>query len=109
MKALSRSVGHSTLLTSVGSEVSLTESTEKSIVEIGGTVRLLSSSYERIGMALTMSGTVLHGQNLPAGYVKIAINAVDEYVVSWPTLKSDECLLTSGSITAWPIRFTCKL
>ena len=38
---------------------------------------------------------MLHGQDLPAGYVKVAINAVDENVVSWPTLKSDEYLLTS--------------
>ena len=109
VKAQPRSVGHSTLSTSVGSEVSLTEARENNIVEIGGTVRLLSSSYERIGTALTMSGTVLHGRDLPAGYVKVAINAVDENVVSWPTLKSDECLLTSRSITAWPIRFTRKL
>ena len=100
VKAHPHSVGHSTLSTSIGSEVSLTEARENNIVEIGGTVRLLSLSYERIGTALTMSGTVLHGQDLPAGYVKVAINAVDENVVSWPTLKSDECLLTSGSITA---------
>ena len=57
VKAHPRSVGHSTLSTSVGSEVSLTEATEENIVENGETVRLLSSSYERIGTALTKSGS----------------------------------------------------
>ena len=71
-------------------------------------VSLLSSKREVVGTGRTVAGSVLHGHELLAGYVKVAIDQIDEFVSCWPELKSDECLLTSGCVTAWPIQYTQK-
>lgn len=99
------SIGHSTLSTSVEKEVSLPPA-QKETIEFGSNVKLLSSTCEVVGTGLTMDGIVLHGHELPAGYVKVSIKKIKKNISPWPALKSDQCMLTSGSITAWPINYT---
>ena len=77
---------------------------EGEAVEFSCSVNLLTSSYKVVGTAMTMSGTSLHGHDLRAGYVKVAIQAI-EAVHSWPNLETDGSALTAGSITAWPVKF----
>ena len=36
-------------------------------------MNLLAATDETVGTAMTMSGALLHGQELPVGYMKVAI------------------------------------
>ncbi len=78
-------VGHCTLSASSGSDVFLLEATTEKVVECGRTVNLLSSQYEQIGTAITISERIAESCD--------------------PGLKGDGHVLKQGSISAWPIRF----
>ena len=52
-----------------------------------------------------MLGTRLHGHEIPTGYVKVAIGRIETDIQPWPNLQTNEASLTSGSITAWPVKF----
>ena len=88
---------------------SLEESTASTSTEIGHSIQLLSSTYKAIGTAVTMSGSVLHGHDIPSEYSKVVVDKIDANVKPWPLIKGDDENLSSGSITAWPIKFTRKL
>jgi len=99
------SVG-ATLPVGAGEEVASPAITPKeSITNLSRSVNLLSAAYKTVGTAVTMSGTSLHGHELPAGYIKVAIQRIEPNIHSWPHLQTDEASLTSGSITAWPVKF----
>ncbi len=109
--ASAHTIGHSTLSVSSLSdhdihlpEVCLPEAAIEE-VECGGTVNVLSSGYKPIGTGVTISGKILHGMELPHGFVKLAVQTIHDNTKSWPGLKDDGCVLTPGSITAWPVRF----
>ena len=98
-------IGHSTLSITSNHDVRLPEAAATEDVECGGTVNMLSSEYKQIGTGLIISGNILHGMELPPGFVKLAIQTIHDNTQSWPGLKDDGCMLTPGSITAWPVRF----
>ena len=77
--------------------------------EIGHSVHLVSTTYQVLGTAATMSGDCLHGHEIPIGYSKVLIQKIDSSVKSWPSVKEDDEDLTSGSITAWPTKFVRKV
>ena len=64
-------IGRNSVSVISGEEVNLCEAVEGEAVEFGCSVNLLTSSYKVVGTAMTMSGTSLHGHDLPAGYVKV--------------------------------------
>lgn len=88
---------------------SLEQSTTGTSIEIGHSIQLLSSTYKAVGTAVIMSGSQLHGHEVPSGYSKVAVDKIDANVKPWPAVKGDDENLSSGSITAWPIKFTRKL
>ena len=74
-------------------------------VKEGNNVHILSESNTPIGTATIMAGNKLHGNDLPAGFVKIAIKDISASVTPWPQIVSsfdDDEVLTNGSITGWP-------
>ncbi len=70
---------------------------------VGKTISLLSSSYEHVGTAVTMTGNQVHGHYIPDGFVKIAINEIKPGLK--PLVTDIDGELTTGCITAWPIKF----
>ena len=89
-------------------EVCLAEAAAEE-VKCGGMVNLLSSNYKVIGTAITISGNILHGQELPNRFVKVAVQTITDGIKAWLGLNDDGCVLTPGSITAWPIGLTRKI
>ena len=86
------------------------QSTPDQEVKAGHSVHLLSSSYQRVGTAVTMSGRQLHGHPIPEGFCKVVIGALEQIRKPWPSVKGghDEDLV-NGSITAWPLKFMRKV
>ena len=103
--------GYTTLTTKGGDEHVKLDQDQKTDHElkIGHSVHLLSTNYDIVGTAVTMSGN-LHGHSIPDGYSKVAIQKIDPNVKPWSSLKdfNDEDLV-AGSITAWPIKFMRKV
>ena len=91
-------------------QVVLQHSSASTATEIGHSVQLLSTAYQALGIAITMTGDNLHGHEIPSGMCKVAVQKIDPSVKPWPSLKgfSDEDLVV-GSITAWPIKFMRKV
>ena len=76
-------------------------------VKEGDNVHILSESNTPIGTATIMAGNKLHGNDLPVGFVKIAIKDINisTSVTPWPQIVSsfdDDEVLINGSITGWP-------
>lgn len=73
-------------------------------VKEGDNVHLLSEGNIPIGKATIMAGNKLHGNDLPMGFVKIAIKDIGAGVTPWPQIVSsfDDDVLMNGSITGWP-------
>ena len=86
---------------------SLEQSTAGTSTKIGHSIQLLSGTYKAIGTAVIISGSALHGHEIPSGYSKVAVDGIDANVKPWPA--GDDENLYSGSITAWPVKFTRKL
>lgn len=57
-------------------------------VKEGDNVHILSENNTSIGTATIMAGNKLHGNDLPAGLVKIAIKDISASVTSWPQIVS---------------------
>ena len=73
-------------------------------VKEGNNVHILSKSNTSIGTATIMAGNKLQGNDLPAGFVKIAIKDISASVTPWPQIVSsfdDDEVLVNGSITGW--------
>ena len=104
--------GYTTLATkgSDDHQITLEQSSTCTSTAIGHSVHLLSSGYQQLGTAITMTGDSLHGHSIPDGYSKVAIQKIDPNVKPWSSLKdfNDEDLV-AGSITAWPIKFMRKV
>ena len=77
---------------------SLEESTVSTSTEIGHSIQLLSVTYKAVGTAVIMSGSALHGHDIPSGYCKVAVDKIDANVKSWPVIKGDDENLSNGSI-----------
>ena len=74
-------------------------------VKEGNSVHILTETNIPIGTATIMAGNKLHGNDLPAGFVKIAIQDISASVTPWPQIVSsfdDDEVLINGSITGWP-------
>ena len=87
-----------TTLTSVDNTVEFKTTTVKE----GKNVHILSESNTPIGTATIMAGHKLHGNDLPAGFVKIAIKNINisTSVTPWPQIVSsfdDDEVLINGS------------
>ena len=93
-----------TTLTTKGSDdgqVLLEQSSACEHIKIGHSIHLLSTSYQVVGTAVTMTGDSLHGHNIPSEYTKIAIKKIDPNVNPWPSVKGlDNEPLTNGSVRA---------
>ena len=103
MRPKPRRNGYTTLNVGGGEEVDTLEVTVDGETELDQSVNLLSTNYRTVGTGVTMSGTRLHGHEIPTGYVKVAIGRIETDIQLWPNLQTDEASLTSGSITAWPV------
>ena len=93
----------STTLTSINNTVQFKTMTVKE----GSDVNILDPNNIPIGTATIMAGNKLHDNNLPAGFVKIAIKDINTStsVAPWPQIISsfdDDEVLINGSITGWP-------
>ena len=86
----------------------LEEETPTVPTTMGHSVSLMSSQYKIIVAGITMSGDNLHGHKIPSGFTKLAISKIDPDVELWAGLKGDD-ELTSGCITAWPLKFMKRL
>ena len=76
---------------------------------LGASVQLLSDSNTPVGTAVTISGEKVHGHKIPDGFIRVAVDKLNPGVT--PLVKgsgSDEDL-TSGCITAWPLKFTRQI
>ena len=96
-------VSGSTTLTSTDNTVQFKTITVKE----GNDVHILDQNNIPIGTATIMAGNKLHGNDLPAGFVKITIKDISTStsVTPWPQIVSsfdDDEVLINGSITGWP-------
>ena len=72
----------------------------------GSSVQVLFNSHS-VAQATVMEGTLLHGKDIPSGYVKITINSckkdiqVPLQIVG--TFDEEDDVLSSGLITAWKL------
>lgn len=103
--------GHTTLSVKGSHDSEIVLNTEvdpnESTCSIGASVMLLTLSYEEIGSAVTMSGEHIHGQDIPDGYIKVAINWINAGI--HPLVGGIDEELTAGCITAWPKKFTRRI
>ena len=79
-------------------------------LKIGHSVHLLSTNYDIVGTAVTMSGNLLHGHSIPEGFTKVSVQRIEQGRKPWPSVKGlDDEELANGSITAWPMKFMRKV
>ncbi len=100
-------VGYSTLSVSDGKEITVSAQVAKQDkhIDVAQTVNLLTKSNQIVGRARTMAGTLLHGHELPGGFMKLSIEKINPEIKPWEGIKNDdmETYLTAGCITAWPV------
>ena len=75
-------------------------------LKIGHSVHLLSTNYDIVGTAVTMSGNH-HGHSTSERFTKVSVQWIEQ---TWPLVKglNDE-ELANGAITAWPMKFMRKV
>ena len=103
----SQRAGYTTLTTKGGGDdqVKLNQKTDHEL-RIGYSVHLLSTNYDVVGTAITMSGDQLHGHSIPEGFTKVSIQRIEQGRKPWPSVKGlEDEELVNGSITAWPMKF----
>ena len=55
-------------------------------------MNLLSTEYKIIGTAITITEQLLHGHNIPDGYIKAAIQKITAGVPPWPDVEGGPVL-----------------
>jgi hypothetical protein len=103
--------GYTTLTTKGGGDehVNLDQKSDDEL-KIGHSVHLLSTNYDVVGTAITMSGNHLHGHSVPEGFTKVSVQRIEQGWKPWPSVKGlEDKELVNGSITAWPMKFMRKV
>lgn len=84
-------------------ESSGTISSHNQCFDVGKKVKIRKCGIT-VGLATIMDGRMLHGTELPAGYIKVAVNEVCGNITPPVKGKFTEEFVEAGEIHGWPVK-----